>query len=365
MKTLFLPLEVMTPEDAAQPQRRYLPSMIRLPETRVINNLPVCRARWHDIPCIVDLVVGPFADSSIGAWLVPDEHRRRDVLDAVVRIWIEHALLFGEAHLLPDHSAAAVWLHRYGPIPPAGYGERLAVACGEYLERFLHLDDVLRAHRPAGPHNHLAFFSVAPQRYRSRRAGVLLATSNARMGQVMLPAYAEVTSPADRDLYARHGYVPLAPFTLPDGTITYPLWRIPGQRRLRDPSSTSLVRPGQPTPVLKDRPIRLILDTSAILAFTEGSTVVGKAIIKVADEGSLFGLPVMCLAEAARSAVDADRLDLLVNHPAAAVLTVDPFQWRAFAATHRAVGRLDTAAALLAAAGNDCAVLTARPQSPN
>jgi hypothetical protein len=58
-------------------------------------------------------------------------------------------------------------------------------------------------------------------------------------------------------------------------------------------------------------------DTSAILAFTEGSTAVGEAIAKVADEGCLFGLPVMCLAEAARSVTDTDRLDLLVNHPAA------------------------------------------------
>jgi hypothetical protein len=69
----------------------------------------------------------------------------------------------------------------------------------------------------------------------------------------------------------------------------------------------------------------------------------------------------MCLAEAARSATHAVRLDLLVNHPAAAVLTVDPLQWKTLAATHRAVGRLDTASALLAAAGNNCTVLTGQP----
>ncbi|MDZ5447096.1 hypothetical protein U2F26_31005 [Micromonospora sp. 4G57] len=328
----------------------------------MINNLPVCRAHWHDIPHIVDLVVGPFADSTIGAWLVPDEHRRRDILSAVLRVWTEHALLFGEAYLLQDHSAAAVWLHRYGPLsPPTGYGERLAVACGEYVDRFLHLDDVLHTHRPNGPHNHLAFFTVAPKPYRVRRASTLLATSNARMGQALLPTYTEAATLADRDLYARHGYVPLEPFTLPDGTTTYPMWRTPKQRRRRDRSSTPPAQPDQPTPALNDLPIRLILDTSAILAFTEGSTAVGEAIAKVADEGCLFGLPVMCLAEAARSVTDTDRLDLLVNHPAAAVLTVDPLQWKTLATTHRAVGRLDTAGALLAAAGNNCRVLAEQP----
>ncbi|MCW3843781.1 hypothetical protein ONA70_27155 [Micromonospora yasonensis] len=324
----------------------------------MINNLPVCRAHWHDIPHIVDLVAGPFADSAIGAWLVPDEHRRRDIVSAVVRIWTEHALLFGEAYILQDHSAVAVWLHRYGPVsPPTEYGERLAVACGEYVDRFLHLDDVLHTHRPDGPHNHLAFFTVAPMPYRVRRASALLATSNARMGQALLPTYTEVTTSADRDLYARHGYVPLEPFTLPDGSTTYPMWRTPGQRRPRHHSSTPPARPAQPAPASRDLPIRLVLDTSAILAFTEGSTAVGEAIANVAEEGCLFGLPVMCLAEAARSATDPDRLDLLANHPAAAVLTVDPLQWKAFATTYRAVGRLDTAGALLAAAGNDCRIL--------
>ncbi|OKI47436.1 hypothetical protein [Micromonospora sp. CB01531] len=328
------------------------------------NTPPVCRARWGDIPEIVDLVAGPFAESAVGAWLVPEGHRRRDVLAAVIRVWAEHALLFGEAYLLKDHSAAAVWLHRYGPVPPPNdYGERLAVACGDYLDRFLHLDDVLRAHRPVDPHNHLAFFSVAPVPHRNRRAATLLATSNARMGQGLLPTYAEATTTAERDLYARHGYVPHEPFSLPDGTIAYPMWRYPGQRRPGHHSSTRTRRPDQParTHPLNDLSIRIILDTSAIIAFAKGSIAVGEAIAAVADEGGLFGLPVMCLAEASRSGADPIRLDLLVNHPAAAVLTVDPLKWRAFAVICRRTGQLDTASALLAAADHDCAVLSEHP----
>jgi len=323
--------------------------------------MPVCRARWRDIPAIVDLVVGPFAESAVGAWLVPEGHRRRDVLAAVIRVWTEHALLFGEAHLLKDRSAAAVWMHRYGPVsPPNGYGERLAVACGDYLERFLHLDDVLHAHRPTDPHNHLAFFSVAPVPHRDRRAATLLATSNARMGQALLPTYAEATTTAERDLYARHGYVPDAPFSLPDGTTTYPMWRVPGQRQPGHHSPTRTRQPHEParTHPLNDLPIRVILDTSAILAFAKGSIAVGNAIAAVAKEGGLFGLPVTCLAEASRSGVDPTWLDLLVNHPAAAVLTVDPLKWRALAAICRRSGQLDTATALLAAADHDCAVLS-------
>lgn len=329
----------------------------------VNNNLPVRRAHWQDLPDMVDLFVDPLALSDIGAWLVPDAPRRRDVLSAVIRIWTEHALLFGDAYLLQDRSAAAVWLHRYGPIPwPGACGERLAVACGDYLDRFLHLDDVLRARRPGRPHNHLAFFAVAPTPHRTRRAAALLAMSNARMGQALVPTYTEATTITDRDLYARHGYVPEEPFALPDGTTAYPMWRRPGRRRTHRTSNAPTARPASPARLARmNLPIRVTLDTSAILAFTRGSTAVGDVIAETVRQGGLFGLPVMCLAEASRSLVDTDRLDLLANHPAAAVLTVDPLNWKAFADTCRTVGRLDTASALLAVAGHHCAVLTEQP----
>ncbi|TDB75429.1 hypothetical protein [Micromonospora sp. KC723] len=112
---------------------------------------------------------------------------------------------------------------------------------------------------------------------------------------------------------------------------------------------------------MNDRPIRVILDTSAIVAFTRASIDVGEVIAEVADEDCHFGVPVMCLAEASRAVADTARLDLLVNHPAAAVLTVDPVSWRALAFVYDTVGRLDAASALLAAVDNGCNVLTGQP----
>lgn len=83
--------------------------------------LPVVRARWCDIGRIADLVAEALAPTALAAWLVPDKSRRLPVLAAVARIWTEHALLFGDAFLLPDGSAATVWFHRYRPIPvPTG-----------------------------------------------------------------------------------------------------------------------------------------------------------------------------------------------------------------------------------------------------
>ncbi|MGC9670942.1 hypothetical protein ACNTMW_30895 [Planosporangium sp. 12N6] len=109
------------------------------------------------------------------------------------------------------------------------------------------------------------------------------------------------------------------------------------------------------------RPIRVILDASAIRDFTHGSVHVGETLAEVADDSGAAGLPILCLAQARWAITDTDRLDLLVNHHATTLLAPDPEDWQALAATYDIVGRLDAAAAVLAAIDHDCDVLTAQP----
>ncbi|MEU2613921.1 hypothetical protein ABZ570_20395 [Micromonospora sp. NPDC007271] len=187
---------------------------------------PVIRARWGDIGWIADLVADALHPTALGAWLVPDELRRPSVLAAVARIWTEHALLFGDAFLLQDGSAAAVWFHRYRPIPPpARYADRLAEACGEHRDRFDLLDRALVARRPVAAHNHLALLA-APGRSRARRAAAVLTGAQRWMDTLGLPTYAEAFSEADRDLFHQHGYTDREPFPVPGGTTTHPMWRL-------------------------------------------------------------------------------------------------------------------------------------------
>ena len=42
-----------------------------------------------------------------------------------------------------------------------------------------------------------------------------------------MPAYHEASSPRNRALYERHGYVTQGEFTLPDGPPLWPMWRDP------------------------------------------------------------------------------------------------------------------------------------------
>jgi hypothetical protein len=110
-----------------------------------------------------------------------------------------------------------------------------------------------------------------------------------------------------------------------------------------------------------DRPVKVVLDTSAIVAFTRGSIDVGEVIAEIDDEYAAAGPPVLCLVEASSVVAFGDRRELLVNHPATAVLAPDPGDWQALAAVYESVGRLDAASAVLAAIDLGCQVLSGRP----
>jgi hypothetical protein len=112
---------------------------------------------------------------------------------------------------------------------------------------------------------------------------------------------------------------------------------------------------------VSDQPVKVILDTSAIVAFTRSSIDVGEVIAEVHEEYAVAGLPMLCLVTASSAVTDGDRLDLLVNHPATVVLAPDPGDWRALAVTYDSVGRLDAASAVLAAIDLGCQVLTGQP----
>jgi hypothetical protein len=110
----------------------------------------------------------------------------------------------------------------------------------------------------------------------------------------------------------------------------------------------------------EQRPILIVLDTSAILAYTRGSIHVGEPMAEVDNDGGVVGLPVSCLAEASWMVSDVDRLKLLAEHHATRLMTFSQ-DWPSLAETVETVGRMDAALAVLGAVGSGCDVLTACP----
>jgi hypothetical protein len=108
------------------------------------------------------------------------------------------------------------------------------------------------------------------------------------------------------------------------------------------------------------RPIHLVLDTSAVLAYASGSEHVGEPLTQVAENDASFVVPLTVLAAGAVQ-VDHRWVELLTKHPAFEPLETDWARWPVLAATFRMVGRLDAAEALLVALDYNCDVLTAEP----
>ena len=100
---------------------------------------------------------------------------------------------------------------------------------------------------------------------------------------------------------------------------------------------------------MKDPYIRLILDTSAVLAYAAGSIDLGETIAEVVDEGGRFGASAVCLAEGIRL-VDDDRalgVPLLGYHPRFVPLSVLAEDWDRVGYWARELGRVDRAAAVV------------------
>lgn len=106
--------------------------------------------------------------------------------------------------------------------------------------------------------------------------------------------------------------------------------------------------------------IHLVLDTSAVLAYANGSEHVGEPLTQVTENDAAFTVPLAVLATAA-ARVDQAWAELLTKHPAFEPVETEWTRWSALGATMRVVDDLDTAEALLAALDFDCDVLTAEP----
>ncbi|WP_241825525.1 GNAT family N-acetyltransferase [Micromonospora sp. CB01531] len=182
-------------------------------------------ARWTDKDLVAALIADALLSSPLAAWLVPDPQQRHQVLTDVVGIWVEHAMFFGDIHLTDDLTAATVGFHRYRPIPPpANYRIRLTDAAGSHADRFDLLDSLLSLKQPTEPHYHLAFLAVRPDAQKAGYGTALLTYHRSRLDSIGLPSWAAVPAEGEH-LFARYGYTPRPPITLPNGPTLRPVRR--------------------------------------------------------------------------------------------------------------------------------------------
>ena len=112
-------------------------------------------------------------------------------------------------------------------------------------------------------------------------------------------------------------------------------------------------------PASGPRTVQLVLDTSAITAWTRGSISVGELIAEIDQDHGAVIVPSACLIEAASQVTSDEWLGVLVRRPATFVLSDDPGDWRMLAEARQLIGTLDSASAAWFAIECDVDVLTA------
>ncbi|MGN9777349.1 GNAT family N-acetyltransferase [Micromonospora sp. H33] len=194
-----------------------------------MSDLAVERLGPAETRLVAERIAGAFLVLDQPRWLVPDESKRESVLAGQFEILVDHAMRHGLVFGTADRAGVAVWFPSVGDPapPPEDYDARLAAACGEWTERFAHLDELFAASHPHPDHHHLALLAVRPDRQGQGVGSALLRHHHAWLDANGIPGYLEAASEIGVELYTKHGYQVREPFRLPDGTPFWPMWREP------------------------------------------------------------------------------------------------------------------------------------------
>lgn len=197
-----------------------------------MNDATVRLATSSETRAIGRLIAESFSALPVSTWLAADPAERRDAMSGQFAMIVDHAIRYGTVHTVgevDDQIAAAIWFpHTKIPEIP-GYGDRLAVACGRHLARFVELDDLMdQAHPESPPHAYLALMAVLESERDRGIGAMLLDEHHRRLDADGIPAYLEASGEPARRLYLRHGYVDAGEPYGPDGIREFrPMWRAP------------------------------------------------------------------------------------------------------------------------------------------
>jgi GNAT superfamily N-acetyltransferase len=187
------------------------------------------RADHADHQAVATIVAGAFFDDPVVAWLLPDVDRRRQVIVPLFEVSIEPYLRNGEVYLTDKGEGAAVWLPPGHELTTseeeaATFGAALEAVAADAIERLGLLEETFAQHHPEGPLYYCQFLATVPALQGRGIGSAFLRDQLQRADQERMPAYHEATTPRNRALYERHGYVNQGEITLPDGGPT--LWRM-------------------------------------------------------------------------------------------------------------------------------------------
>jgi GNAT superfamily N-acetyltransferase len=195
------------------------------------TDLDIRRTDLSDTAAVAATVAAAFFDDPVTRWLLPDEHRRQRLIQPMFELYVAPYVRLGETYLTADGNGAAVWL------PPStelltvdeeeSFGQALDELVGPDVERFAQLAETFERYHPTQPLYYCQFLATIPAVQGRGIGSTFLRDMLERADREVMPAYHEATTPRNRALYERHGYITQGEFTLPDGPPLWRMWRDP------------------------------------------------------------------------------------------------------------------------------------------
>lgn len=185
--------------------------------------------------CITTLTEA-FNNDPVINWFIRQDRRRDMALRLFFRIAYNSLTLpHGHVYTSDERCGVALWTPpgkwKLGSIEQASLIPAYAKAFGlKRLNQVLPPISRMQKHHPRFPHYYLFALGVKPELQRRGIGSIFMKEVLAKCDRENIPAYLEATSPANRDLYMRHGFKVTKKFNLPNnGPGMWFMLREPGK----------------------------------------------------------------------------------------------------------------------------------------
>jgi GNAT superfamily N-acetyltransferase len=189
------------------------------------------KATLDDAGALADVLALALFDDPVSLWAFPDATRRREILPAFMRVFVDASLRQGEAYTMDDLCAASLWFPpRWEMNEPdaEAFEDAVRAAAGEYAESGpLTILGLMERVHPRTPHFYLAFVGTRPDRQGRGIGSLMMNAVLDRCDKERTPAYLEASAERNRPLYERLGFEVQSSIDLPDGPSLWGMWREP------------------------------------------------------------------------------------------------------------------------------------------
>jgi GNAT superfamily N-acetyltransferase len=190
------------------------------------------KATPDDVTHIAGVLSRAFFDDPAFRWWIPDDERRRRTLPGFFEFDTNVQLGYDEVYVDGDRAGVALWVPPSDDPPDEAEAEELGRRIAEMVSvdeagRVFELLALFEEHHPHEPHYYLDFMGVEPARQGQGIGSALMAPVLERCDRQRIAAYTEATSPRNRRLYERNGFVTVGEIAPASGPPLWPMRRDP------------------------------------------------------------------------------------------------------------------------------------------